>query len=107
MIENIVIVTESVFQPSLIMLEAICLSLIGGAGFVILKDKYGKEATKHLALSCIVGLWAFSIFGEPTAITVIPYGVSGALAPAFMEYALEHKQWWKNLFQVDVHPTRP
>lgn len=80
----------------LIMLEAICLSLIGGAFFVILKDVYGKDATKHLILSVIIGFWVWSVLGEPTASTIIPYGMAGALAPEVGRHLLKNK-WWEKI----------
>ena len=78
----------------LVMFEAICLSLIGGAFFVILKDVYGKAAAKHLILATIIGFWVWSVLGEPNAGTIVPYGVAGALAPEVGRHLLKNR-WWK------------
>jgi len=81
-------------NPILLMLEAIALVVLGAVGHVVrakITDPW--SIVDNLVIAVIVGIACYSIFGEPTSATVVPYMAAGYAGGEIFDWLF--KPWWE------------
>jgi len=81
-------------NPILLMLEAIALVVLGTVAHVVhAKVTKAGEIIDDLILAVIVGIACYSIFGEPSSSTVVPYMAAGYAGGEILDWLF--KPWWE------------
>jgi len=85
------------FEGSIIMLEAIALTMIGGVFYILMKhleqDIKDLQPIRYLAVAVIAGILVFAKLGEPSDLTAWQFMAAGFGGPAFIKQILV--PWWK------------
>lgn len=78
----------------LLMLEAVGLVVMGAVVHLV-RNKITEigAIVDNLILAVVAGIAGFSMFGEPSTATVIPYMVVGYGLSEFFDYIF--KPWWE------------
>lgn len=79
----------------IIMLEAIALVIIGAVAHVTRARMTDiADIVDNLILAVILGIACFALFGEPSAVTAIPYMAAGYGSSEFLDWVF--KPWWND-----------
>lgn len=78
---------------TLIILEAIALVVLGQVAHIVsAKITARGEIIDNLILAIVVGVAIFSLLGEPSATTAIPYLAAGYAGGEILDWLF--KPWW-------------
>jgi len=82
-----------VLNPTLILLEAIALTVLGAVAHIVrAKVKDLSDIADNLILAVIIGIACFAKLGEPSSETAIMYMVAGYAGGEILDWIF--RPWW-------------